>query len=155
MATGRGFGRTGEQQFLAAGNLINTSRNRAISRCSNLAIWDIDWSTLGIDVSQWTGHPDSLIGLDNPLIEGGAISNMQDYGKLLLMQLRGGKCGENRVMSQESVEFIQVDRSGDLTGLFSGFSYGNGLGDFANDTRCNPRYRIYSVLSVGWILNGV
>ena len=85
-----------------------------------------DWDTLGIDVSQWTGHPDSLIGLDNPLIEGGAISNMQDYGKLLLMQLRGGQCGDNRVMSQESVEFMQVDRSGELTGIFSGFSYGMG-----------------------------
>lgn len=86
----------------------------------------LDLTTLGIDVSQWTGYPDSLIGLDNPLIEGGAISNMQDYGKLLLMQLRGGMCGENQVLSAESVQFIQVDRSGELDGLFSGYSYGMG-----------------------------
>jgi CubicO group peptidase (beta-lactamase class C family) len=60
----------------------------------------------------WTGHPDSLVGLDNPSIEGGAISNLQDYAKFLLMHLRGGTCGENRVLSEESVAFMQIDRGG-------------------------------------------
>jgi len=60
----------------------------------------------------WSGHPDSLLGLDNPNIEGGAISNLQDYAKILLMHLRGGMCGDNRVIDGESVAFMQVDRGG-------------------------------------------
>ena len=45
-----------------------------------------DWSIPGIDVNKWTGSADSLIGQDNPLIEGGAISNLEDYAKIILMQ---------------------------------------------------------------------
>ncbi len=66
------------------------------------------WSNL----AAWTGSPDSLQGLDNPNIEGGAISSLQDYAKLLLMHLNGGRCGDNRVMSEDSVAFMQVDRGG-------------------------------------------
>jgi CubicO group peptidase (beta-lactamase class C family) len=67
------------------------------------------WTVLG----KWTGNPDSLLGLDNPQVEGGAITNMQDYGKLLLMHLNGGVCGDNRVMDEESVSFMQIDRGGE------------------------------------------
>ncbi|MDP4788362.1 MAG: beta-lactamase family protein [Haliea sp.] len=75
------------------------------------------WSNL----EGWTGSSDSLQGLDNPNIEGGAISNMQDYAKILLMHLNGGLCGENRVMSEDSVAFMQVDRGGEF-----GVPYGMG-----------------------------
>ena len=64
------------------------------------------------DLTRWNGHPDSLEGLDNPSIEGGAISNLQDYAKLLLMHLNGGVCGETRVLSEESVAAMRVDRGG-------------------------------------------
>ena len=86
----------------------------------------IDWSTLNIDSSQWTGYPDSLTGLSNPLIEGGAISNMQDYAKLLMMHLSGGKCGENPVLSEASVALLQADRTGEMETLISGWRYGMG-----------------------------
>jgi CubicO group peptidase (beta-lactamase class C family) len=86
----------------------------------------VDWQTLGIDTSVWTGSPDSLTGLDNPLIEGGAISNLQDYATLLLMHLRGGECEGARVMSEESVAYMQVEHSDDLPGNFTDFSYGMG-----------------------------
>ena len=66
------------------------------------------WSNQGA----WSGNPDSLLGLDNPSIEGGAVSNMQDYAKLLLLHLRDGKCGDKQVLSKSSVEFMQVDRAG-------------------------------------------
>jgi CubicO group peptidase (beta-lactamase class C family) len=60
----------------------------------------------------WTGHPDSLVGLDNPSIEGGAISSLQDYATILLLHLRGGRCGDQRVIAEESVAFMQIDRGG-------------------------------------------
>jgi hypothetical protein len=46
---------------------------------------------------------------------------MQDYAKILLMHLNGGLCGENRVMSEDSVAFMQVDRGGEF-----GVPYGMG-----------------------------
>jgi CubicO group peptidase (beta-lactamase class C family) len=70
----------------------------------------------------WTGHPDSLAGLGNPHMAGGAISNLQDMAKLLLMHLHDGMCGENRVMSRDGVLFMQVDRTSEI----SRFSYGLG-----------------------------
>ncbi len=60
----------------------------------------------------WTGHPDSLVGLDNPSIEAGAISSLRDYAALLLLHLRGGVCGDERVLTEESVAFMQADRGG-------------------------------------------
>ena len=87
----------------------------------------IDLTTVNIDSSQWTGYPDSLIGLSNPFIEAGAISNMQDYAKLLMMHLSGGKCGENRVLSEASVALLQTDRTGEIkTEISSGWRYGMG-----------------------------
>ena len=86
----------------------------------------VDWSILGFDTSGWNGHPDSLTGLDNPSIEGGAISNLQDYAKLLIMHLRDGECDGRQVMSSSSVESLKIDRTGDLPGNFSDFSYGMG-----------------------------
>ncbi|WP_116363997.1 serine hydrolase domain-containing protein [Parahaliea mediterranea] len=75
------------------------------------------WSDLG----GWTGSPDSLRGLDNPNIEGGAISSLQDYAKLLLMTLRGGLCGEQRVLSEHALAFMREDRAGQF-----GTPYGMG-----------------------------
>ncbi len=60
----------------------------------------------------WNGHPDSLRGLDNPSVEAGAIANLQDYAKLLLMHLNGGLCGETRVLAEASVAAMRVDRGG-------------------------------------------
>jgi CubicO group peptidase (beta-lactamase class C family) len=64
--------------------------------------------------ASFTGNPDSLIGLDNPSIEGGAISNMQDYAKILLMHLRDGRCGDTQIMSMDSPAFMRIDRGGKL-----------------------------------------
>jgi CubicO group peptidase (beta-lactamase class C family) len=46
----------------------------------------------------------------NPNIEGGAYITSGDYGKLLLMHLRGGLCGDTRVLSEEAVARMQEDR---------------------------------------------
>ncbi len=60
----------------------------------------------------FTGSPDSLAGEANPNIEGGAISNMADYAKLLQVHLNGGFCGETRVLSEAAIVSMQTDRGG-------------------------------------------
>jgi hypothetical protein len=40
--------------------------------------------------------------------------------------LIGGKCGENRVLSEVSVELLEADRSGVIAGILSGWRYGMG-----------------------------
>ncbi len=62
----------------------------------------------------WNGSPDSLRGQENASIEGGAITNLQDYGKILLMHLHGGRCGDKQVMSEASVAFMQANRTAAL-----------------------------------------
>ena len=62
----------------------------------------------------WNGSPDSLVGLDNPLVEGGAISDLDDYAAFLLMHLRDGYCGETQVLSEEGLAFMQQDRGEEL-----------------------------------------
>jgi CubicO group peptidase (beta-lactamase class C family) len=47
---------------------------------------------------------------NNPSIEGGLYTTAEDYGKILLMHLRGGTCGGNRVLSKEAVQRMRVDR---------------------------------------------
>lgn len=75
------------------------------------------WTVL----SAWNGSPDSLLGQENAHVEGGAITNLQDYAKILLMHLRGGRCGDTQVISPESVAFMQENRAAIL-----GANYGMG-----------------------------
>lgn len=79
------------------------------------------YGNMWTDLDAWNGSPDSLRGLDNPHIEGGAITNMRDYAKILIMHLRGGRCGDTQVMSADSVAFMQVNRTSEL-----GVPYGMG-----------------------------
>lgn len=46
----------------------------------------------------------------NPSIEGGGYATAPDYAKLLLMHLRGGKCGDTSVLSADAVATMQKDR---------------------------------------------
>jgi CubicO group peptidase (beta-lactamase class C family) len=87
------------------------------------------WSNMG----DWNGSPDSLTGQDNAHIEGGAITNMQDYAKILLMHLRGGRCGDTQVLSQESVQFMQVDRTSALGGPAYGMGWWVNAADMENN----------------------
>jgi len=61
------------------------------------------------DTSAWTGFADSLIGQENPNIEGGAMSNLADVTTLLQMHLNDGMCGNNRVMSAASAQRMRTD----------------------------------------------
>lgn len=71
------------------------------------------------------GDPSRLSPTENPNLEGGAYTNIADYGELLLMHLRGGMCGENRVLSEESVARLHADRIGEVYGGDAG---GPGVG---------------------------
>jgi CubicO group peptidase (beta-lactamase class C family) len=46
----------------------------------------------------------------NPSLEGGGYVTAPDFAKLLLMHLRGGKCGDQRVLSEAAVTAMQKDR---------------------------------------------
>ena len=69
-----------------------------------------------------------LVPTDNPNMEGGAYVTTGDYAKLLLMQLRGGTCGDEQVLSQASLDRMQSDRIGEVYGgeAMPGLGYGMG-----------------------------
>lgn len=52
----------------------------------------------------------------NPSIEGGAYTTAEDYGKILLMHLRGGRCQGGRALSEASVLRMREDRIGTVYG---------------------------------------
>nr|ADQ39292.1 beta-lactamase [uncultured bacterium] len=67
-------------------------------------------STYGNNLSfaaAWDGNPESLQGKDNPNMEGGMMANLDDYAKLLSLHLNDGLCGDNRVMSADSLAFMR------------------------------------------------
>lgn len=53
------------------------------------------------------GEPVDIPPSDNPVIAGGAYTTIADYGEVLLMHLRGGRCGEQRVLSTAMVQTMQ------------------------------------------------
>ena len=126
MSPGTGFSYGGTQWQLAGAvieQVSNSSFNQAfdeyIAQPCELEVFEYGnpWS----DLESFTGHPDSLIGRINAHSEGGAITNLSDYGKLLMMHLNGGVCGDTQVIAESSVDFMQVDRGGEF-----GVPYGMG-----------------------------
>lgn len=122
----------GGSQWQLAGAVVesvtNSTWNQAFEKYIG-APCELDVFTYGnmtLNLSGWTGHPDTLAGQQNAHVEGGAISNMQDYAKILLMHLREGRCGQNQVIPAAAVDFMQVDRAGPLGGTDMGTGYGMG-----------------------------
>jgi CubicO group peptidase (beta-lactamase class C family) len=72
--------------------------------------------------TSWEGDPDSLIGLQNPSIEAGMVSNLDDYAKLISLHLNDGACGDTQVLSPEGVAFMREER----TPATNGQGYGMG-----------------------------
>jgi len=56
------------------------------------------------------GDVSTLSPTENPSIEGGTYSDTGDYAQLLLMHLRGGMCGDTRVLSQDALDTMHADR---------------------------------------------
>ncbi|MGI9601006.1 MAG: serine hydrolase domain-containing protein [Acidimicrobiales bacterium] len=79
--------------------------------------------------SAFDADPATLPDTDNPNIEGGAYVTTGDYGKLLLMQLRDGMCGDHQVLSAEAVDRMHDDRIGEVyDGNAGDPSMGYGMG---------------------------
>jgi CubicO group peptidase (beta-lactamase class C family) len=55
------------------------------------------------------GNPANAAQTGNPDLGGGAYTTVSDYGKVLLMHLRGGLCEQERVLSPEMVQLMQED----------------------------------------------
>jgi len=60
---------------------------------------------------EWTGDADALQGLDNPNMEGGMMSSLDDYAKLISAHLNDGYCGDNQIMSSDSIAFMREART--------------------------------------------
>lgn len=69
--------------------------------------------------------PSALAATENPNPEGGGYVTTGDYGKLLLMHLRGGMCGDEQVLSQASLDLMHGDR---IEAAYDGDAFGTGTG---------------------------
>ncbi|MEP4649798.1 MAG: serine hydrolase domain-containing protein, partial [Ilumatobacter sp.] len=74
--------------------------------------------------TEFAGDPETLMATDNPNMEGGAFVTTGDYAKLLLMHLRGGTCGDERVLSQGALDTLHADRTGTVYGSDTGYGMG-------------------------------
>ena len=56
------------------------------------------------------GERSNLPTTQNPNVEGGLFTTVEDYAKILLMHLARGSCGSLRVLSERAVQRMQEDR---------------------------------------------
>ena len=60
---------------------------------------------------------ESMPGQHNPQIEGGGISNLADYAKLLQIHVNGGYCGDTQVLSEDSLAAMRENIGSTVDGL--------------------------------------
>ena len=73
--------------------------------------------------SNWEGNPEGLLGQDNPNMEAGLVSDLEDYAALISLHLNDGACGDTQVLSPEGVAFMREERTPS-----EGGSLGYGMG---------------------------
>jgi CubicO group peptidase (beta-lactamase class C family) len=135
--------RYGGAQWQLAGGIAEVVSGKSWSTLIRDLYEPCDVPSLGYDNqyerAQLEGHersyPDFFLNKGptetrNPNIEGGGYITTGDYGKLLLMHLRGGMCGEKRVLSEAAVARMQEDRIAEVydgsTGVKGMQGYGLG-----------------------------
>lgn len=129
---------------------FNQAFDRYVAQPCGLQVYET--GNTAEDPEQFSGHPDSLTGRGNPHAGGGAIANMQDMAKLLLLHIREGVCDNKRVLSPEAVAFMQVDRKVGLPSVnpfFESRSYG--MGWWGQDDLPNVVFDAGAYGSVAWI----
>lgn len=102
---------------------------------------DLQTATYGnmlVTPGDWTGDPDSLEGRDNPSIEGGMISDVDDYAKFLALHLDDGVCGDTQVLSSESLAFMREERTPNDEG-----EWGYGIGWWTIPPQDNANIYLY------------
>ena len=75
--------------------------------------------------ASFDSDPSTLMPTYNPNLEGGAYVTTGDYGALLLMHLRDGMCGDNQVLSAESLDRMHSDR---IMAAYGSDVWGSGYG---------------------------
>lgn len=77
--------------------------------------------------TMFDGDTSVLRETENPNVEGGAYVTTGDYGALLLMHLRDGRCGDEQVLSPEALDRMHGDR---IAAVYDGdaWSPDNGYG---------------------------
>jgi CubicO group peptidase (beta-lactamase class C family) len=87
------------------------------------------FGTSGFDYpTAFAADPSTLQATDNPNMEGGAYIAPPDYAELLLMHLRGGRCGDTQVLSQAALDRMHADRVGPTYSGNAGPGTGYGMG---------------------------
>ena len=84
---------------------------------------------------EFDADPATLAPTDNPNMEGGAYITAPDYAELLLMHLRGGRCGDRQVLSSAAIDRMHADR---IAEIYGGSDEWQGLRDGLVD---QPRHR--------------
>ena len=59
--------------------------------------------------SGFTGDISTIMPTNNPFIEAGMYTTIDDYGRLLMMHLNGGRCGENAVHTEEAIARMHAE----------------------------------------------
>lgn len=77
---------------------------------------------------EFDADPSTLQPTANPSMEGGAYITTGDYAKLLLMHLRGGMCGDTRVLSEAAIAAAHRDRVAEVYDGDADIDTGYGLG---------------------------
>ena len=75
--------------------------------------------------ASFDSDPSTLMPTYNPNLEAGAYVTTGDYGALLLMHLRDGMCGDNQVLSAESLDRMHSDR---IMAAYGSDVWGSGYG---------------------------
>jgi len=132
--------RYGGVQWQVAGAVAETVSGKPWSELLEETYGPCDVESLGY-TNHWAvlgggfNYPDGFDGdvstlptTENPHMEGGLFIDPPDYARLLLMELRGGRCGDAQVLRPESVERMQTDRIGATYGGKTMTGTGYGLG---------------------------
>ena len=85
--------------------------------------------------SGFSGSSAGLSPTDNPSIDSGAYITGPDFARVLLMHLRGGRCGDTQVLHEATVARMQENRIGRVYEGVTGSpaASGYGLGWFVNE----------------------
>ena len=120
IASGKSWGQLFDEIYAAPCGLTSSG----FSHQSHFAPMDLDL----IYPSDFDADLNNLRPTDNPWVEGGMYTTIDDYGKLLMMHLQGGKCGSNQVHSRETISRMHADR---ILDVFMGHTGNPSLGGYA------------------------
>lgn len=135
--------RYGGAQWQVAGALAEAASGRSWAELvDEIYIQPCELQTLGFgNLGQFIGggglgyplafddNPEIFVETANPYIEAGVFISVPDYAALLLMHLRDGACGDNTVISPESLARAHGDRIGEVYGGDStNADWGYGMG---------------------------